>query len=458
MPLLQRPLNKDYDHREDSSGSSDSSQLTAEEKQAFNKLPRLWRKRGRFKLPKTQMRLYETITNVGSSDPPIVNDQTFQYYEDIEVTEDTFRNPGHTPKKVEPGKIVDSGGDFTHYTIKYTDYVTQNIHFILDGETISVNRAGHLWLTPPMELLHDGINVTDSIKPPEMDLDLSGIGPRLWGVLNPTKASVDLGVNIAEVKDFPRLVKGKLDSLKSVVSSVTNPKGLADWILAINFGWKPLVADIRKVIKLYWRMEARIAFLMRNGGKPLYRRTPVWPPNITTEEIFNYSGPDNQGWMLDEVPLDGDPDSMTDRFKCKCVLIKKEYEAASGIFTYHLGDIPPTPSYLRLKLTGLIFNESLLWEATPWSWLVDWFSNMGDVISNIESNLKDRVVSLYAYSQRRVVREYKFTCSNGFYEVSVTRVFDTKCRAKIDPFGLASEVSLSDLQLGILVALGITRS
>jgi hypothetical protein len=232
---------------------------------------------------------------------------------------------------------------------------------------------------------------------------------------------------------------------------------LADWFLAIQFGWKPLLSDIRKCIDLYFKLEKRIEFLMRNGGVPLHRRTPVRPPVITDEVLYEESFPDNPGWMTDVVPVGSDPDEMVDRFKCKITLHKEVTERASGVFTYHLGDIPPTPAYLRLKLLGLIADEALLWEATRWSWLVDWFSNMGDVISNIEANLRDRVVSLYAYSQRRIVREYKFTCSNGFYDASVTRVFDTKCRRKIDPFGLATEVSLSDLQLGILVALGLQR-
>jgi hypothetical protein len=458
--LLQSPLNKDYDIREDQVGGGTTGSITPAVQAALDKKPRLYHKRGRFRLPKSHQKLIEIRHELLGEffEETYREEYLNQYYETVEVTEDTIRNPRYKPKKAPKGKIVDSGGDFTHYKIEYTNVVTRNIHFILDSETLRINRAGHLWLSPPIDFESEGIKVAVSIEPPEEDLDLSGIGPRLWGILNPTKAGVDLGVNIAEIRDFPRLVKGKLDSLKSFVSSLSNPKGLADWILAINFGWKPLLADIRKCIKLYFKMEARIKFLMQNGGKPLYRRTPKWEPIVTDEVLFEYSGPDNQGWMRDEVPLDGDPDGMTDRFKCKLVLHKEVTEAASGVFTYHLGDIPPTPEYLRLKLLGLIVDESLLWEAVRWSWLVDWFSNLGDVISNVEANLKDRVVSLYAYSQRRVVREYKFTCSNGFYDVSVTRVFDTKCRRKIDPFGLAVEVGLSDLQLAILVALGITRS
>lgn len=455
--LLTSPLNKDYDDREDRVGGGPSSSSA---QSALDKKPRLWHKRGRFRLPPSHQKILEIRHDL--IDDIFVEtyreESLNQYFEKVEVTEDTISNPRYKPPKRPKGKIVDSGGDFTHYTIEYVQIVTRNIHFIIDSETVRVNRAGHLWLSPPIDFEHDGIKVSDSIKPPEDDLDLSGIGPRLWGVLNPANPAVDLGVNIAEIRDLPRLVKGKLDSLKSFISSLSNPKGLADWLLAINFGWKPLLSDIRKCIRLYFKMEARIKFLMQNGGKPLYRRTPKWEPKITDEILFEYSGPDNQGWMRDEIPFDGDPDSMVDRFKCKLVLHKEVTEAASGVFTYHLGDIPPTPAYLRLKLLGLIPDESLLWEATRWSWLVDWFSNMGDVISNIQANLRDRVVSLYAYSQRRVVREYRFTCSNGFYDVAVTRIFDTKCRRKIDPFGLAVEVSLSDLQLAILVALGITRS
>lgn len=457
--LLQSPLNKDYDKTEGKSGGGSNGGLTPSEQSALAKKPRLSRERGRFRLPASHQKLLEIRHDlVGDTFVETYREESLnQYYETCEVTEDTIRNPGYTPKKVPKGKIIDSGGDFTHYKIEYTNVVTRNIHFILESETLKVKRVGHLWLSPPLDLMHDGILVGDSILPPEEDLDLSGIGPRLWGILSPTNQGVDLGVNIAEIRDFPRLVKGKLDSLKSLVSSLSNPRGLADWVLAINFGWRPLVSDIRKTIKLFEKVEARIKFLMQNGGKPLYRRTPKWDPTVTDEEIFSYSGPDNPGWMRDEVPLDGDPDGMTDRFKCKLVLHKEVTEAASGVFTYHLGDIPPTPAYLRLKLFGLIADESLMWEATRWSWLVDWFTNVGDVISNLQANIRDRVVSLYAYSQRRVVREYTFTCSNGFYDVAVTRVFDTKCRRKIDPFGLAVEISLSDLQLAILVALGITR-
>lgn len=463
MTYATTPVNQKYDDDEaKSAAGAAGGKLSPKAQSAMDKKPRLWHKRGRFTLPPTfykELEVWRELNSSGEFIQTYENLSEYKYYEKVEVTEDTYRNPRYRPPKKDGGKkvIKDDGGDFTHYIIEYRDVTTEYLDWHLVSEVLEIDRTGQIYLEPPFDFEHDGVRVWDTIKPPEVDLDLSGIGPKLWKEMNPTKPAVGLGVNIAEVKDFPRLIKGKLDSLKSLVKSVTNPKGIADWFLAIQFGWKPLLSDIKKCINLYFKLEKRIEFLMRNGGVPLHRSTPARKPVITDEVLFEYSGPDNQGWMRDHVPIDSDPDSMVDRFKCKIVLHKEVTESASGVFTYHLGDIPPTPAYLRLKLLGLIADEALMWEATRWSWLVDWFSNMGDVISNIEANLRDRVVSLYAYSQRRIVREYKFTCSNGFYDVSVTRVFDTKCRRKIDPFGLATEVALSDLQLGILVALGLTR-
>lgn len=455
MPYVDSPINQDYEEKE---GHDSEGNLSVSPDTLANRA-RLTRSRGRFRIPDA---FQEIVTRFHAFETPVEQDiitrERNRYYEKVEVTEDTVRNPYSRLKPPPKGKIVDDGGDFTHYTIEYTDSVTKNVHQVLPGEVGDLTVSGLIWLNPPTDIEHLGIYPHDSIEPPEEDLDLSDIGPRLWGAMSPTNPTVDLGVALAEIRDLPRLVKGRLDSLKNLVATLDNPKGLADWLLAVQFGWKPLMADIRGIIKAYHRLEARIEFLMRNGGEPLHRKVPTGDPKVEESVLVDETSSENPGWMMDITPPGFDSDEMPDRFRTKLVCTTKTYEAASGVFTYHLGDIPPTPAYLRAKLLGLIFNEALLWEALSWSWLVDWFSNIGDVISNAQMAIEDRIVALYAYSQRRVVREYRYEASNGFYTVGVTRVFDTKCRRKIDPFGLAAEVGLSDLQYAILIALGLTRA
>lgn len=462
MPILYNPLNKDYSKTEGEDSDGNALELTPQEQDRMNSIPRLKRERRRFRL--TRPYEYERKLYNPAGDLIVFWDlDSYQYYEDCEQTIDTIRNPGYRPPKKRPedyGKIVDDGGEFTHTKVTFEQIVTEYVYRQYNPRDFV---KGHVWLTPP-NFTHEGIDVSTSFRAPEMDTDLSSSGPKMWRLMSPLRPGVDLGVNIAEIKDFPRLVKGRLDSLKSLISSLSNPKGLADWVLAINFGWKPLLADIRKTIKLFEKVDKRIEFIRRNGGLPLHRRTPSFKPEVSEEVLFSYSGPDDQGWLRD-IPFDtgwedppGQPGDGVSRFECELKCRTTVTEVASGVFTYYLGDLPPTSAELRLRLYGLILNESLLWEATPWSWLVDWFTNVGDVIANVQVNLRDRLVSLYAYTQRHTVREYTWTATNGYYHVKCVRVFDTKRRERIDPFGLAVEVSLSDLQLGILVALGITRS
>lgn len=464
MPILHNPINKDFSQTEGQDPDGEPLELTPQEQSVLDKKPRLKRERRRFRLSRPYE--YERKLYDPAGENIVVWDQEqYQYYEESEVTIDTIRNPGHSPPKGSVdalGKIVDDGGEFTHTKISFEKVTTE---FVNHQYRWCDFVRGHVWLTPP-SFIHDGIDVSTSIYAPEMDVDLSSSGPALWRLMSPLRPGVDLGVSVAEIRDIPRMLKhalSSLDSLKALIATLSNPKGLAEWLLAINFGWKPLLADIRKGIKTFFVVDKRIDFILRNSGLPLHRRTPPFNPEVTEEVLFSYSGPDDQGWLRD-IPFPsgwedppGQPGDGQTRFECKLTCRKTVTEVGSGVFVYYLGDLPPTRAELRLRLYGLIANESLLWEATPWSWLIDWFTNVGDIIANIQASSRDRLVSLYAYAQRHTVREYTWTATNGYYNVKCVRVFDTKRRERIDPFGLAAEVGLTDLQLGILVALGITR-
>ncbi len=465
MPILYNTLNRDYSQTEGQDPEGNALELTLDEQKLLDSKPRLKRERRRFRLT----RPFDYERKIYSADETEIifwDLDSYQYYEDCETTIDTIRNPRYVvPSGTKPNEDLfkDDGGEFTHCKISFTGSVTEFVYHIYNPWDFV---KGHVWLTPP-SFMHDGIDVSTAIMCPEMDTDLSSSGPAMWRLMSPLRPGVDLGVDLAEIREIPRMLHHAvttLDSIKAVISTLSNPKGFAQWVLAINFGWKPLISDIKKAVNTFKKLDARIDFILRNGGVPLHRRTPPFAPEVTEEVLFEYSGPDDLGWMRD-IPFPsgwddppGQPGDGQTRFELKLVCRKTVTNVASGLFTYYLGDLPPTKPELRLRLLGLIANESLMWEALNWSWLIDWFSNVGDVIANIQGRLRDRLVSFYAYNQRHTVREYKWTATNGYYHVSCTRVFDTKRREKIDPFGLATEVSLTDLQLGILLALGLTRA
>jgi hypothetical protein len=160
-----------------------------------------------------------------------------------------------------------------------------------------------------------------------------------------------------------------------------------------------------------------------------------------------------------------------------------------GVFTYALPS--STDSWRKAlgfgsdadRLFGLALTPDILWELTPWSWAVDWFSNAGQVINNVTNFGLAGLVMRYGYimeeSIERVVAEgrlpdyvsAKFSskpngseptwilskgASPGTYRIGTESV--RKVRSPASPFGFSiGWQDLSPTQLAITAALGITR-
>jgi len=121
---------------------------------------------------------------------------------------------------------------------------------------------------------------------------------------------------------------------------------------------------------------------------------------------------------------------------------------------------------------GLVDDPRLLWDLTPFSWLVDWFSTMGDSIANANTYapISGKYTVDYAYltTQRVFSSEGHLLNLRGTQtpqtSVNVTRgsaftTSKTRWRSRATPFGFGTQLaSLNATQYGILVALGLARS
>jgi hypothetical protein len=123
-----------------------------------------------------------------------------------------------------------------------------------------------------------------------------------------------------------------------------------------------------------------------------------------------------------------------------------------------------------IDLLGLEITPALVWELTPWSWLIDYFTNIGKVIENLSNLGLSNTILNYAYTTYR--RETLHTVSvdprymtssypgssfkgNGW---NFTMTSDSKVRIAASPFGFGiAGDSLSANQLAILTALGLAR-
>lgn len=117
-------------------------------------------------------------------------------------------------------------------------------------------------------------------------------------------------------------------------------------------------------------------------------------------------------------------------------------------------------------LFGLRINPQLLWELAPWSWLVDWKTNVGDVMTNLSAFSRDQLVLRWGYvmATETITDTHSVRCGlRGYEGRTLSESFTTvvKKRVKATPYGFGLDPDWKDFsvrQLAILGALGVTRA
>jgi len=117
------------------------------------------------------------------------------------------------------------------------------------------------------------------------------------------------------------------------------------------------------------------------------------------------------------------------------------------------------------KLTGLSLDPDTLWNLAPWSWAVDWFSNTGDVISNLTDRGLYGLVMRYGYVMEHTITTDTYTLvqpssptAKKMLGSPLRVITETKQRRGANPYGFGvSWDGLSPFQGSILAALGISR-
>jgi hypothetical protein len=261
--------------------------------------------------------------------------------------------------------------------------------------------------------------------------------------------------------------KPRADVIKRTARRETRKS--ADEFLNYQFGWLPIVSDVRDFVSTFYHMHKLLQQYVRDNGN-VVRRRYSFPPEqsyvdttLTTSPAV--SGPDGYGGYFNStVP--------------GCSVVRSRQTTVnrwfSGAFVYHL----PQTFFARMyapfaadfqsksHLFGLELTPDVLWELTPWSWAVDWFSNVGDVIHNANAWANNGLVMKYGYiMEHSIVRDtYTWSGPSRVYggqnliPPPYTMVTETKVRRKANPFGFGLTMgNLSFLQKSILAAVGLTH-
>jgi hypothetical protein len=280
-------------------------------------------------------------------------------------------------------------------------------------------------------------------------------GPTAWNRFKPAQPDVSISVFVAELRDLPGLIFKKLDSFRS----------LGNNYLAYQFGWRPFLSDLRKWYKSIVDVDARIAQLKRDNGQYIKRGGTLFSNVDQSEDSFDattnyiYGVPFKDGTITDRITT-SERCWFSARFKYYIPGLNSSFGTARAI--QELWDLKITPEQV--------------YQLIPFSWLLDWFTNVGDLISNLMSHCDDNLTAKYAYvmfeRERKIKRSARirhevitgtstypdFIRQSNYSTPSCTQVISSKARCSASPFGFnCSFGDLTGYQTSILAALGISR-
>lgn len=213
--------------------------------------------------------------------------------------------------------------------------------------------------------------------------------PMYKGV-NPQHRNYSLVRNLIELRDIPRSVSQLRQTVRDLAkfepflpynlrSIVYNTKAVVkdipnEW-LSFHFGWRQLQNDLSGLLSSPAKIARQINFLMKRSGKATtYRskRTDVSADSVASG--FTY-----------DVTIDDANAKTSSR-----IIREHEYRMViNSTFTFPPVDLPRFRENMFSQKLGAYARATDIYNLVPWTWLVDWFTGLGNYIEIIDEVNRD---------------------------------------------------------------------
>lgn len=235
-------------------------------------------------------------------------------------------------------------------------------------------------------------NACNSVSLSTATVQWSSLAATALDTMLPTFAAGNSYLNyLYEFKDFKKIMQGftlefgkKLDSMALLVGFKRSDKPLkklSSAYLMYSFGWGPLYRDILRFVETLSGFCARFDELLRREGSP---QQSYWGTTIagtaTNENISfldNGDGPLG-GWvgpflgeyctLVSTLPSTGMRYSATVRYRYR---MPDDIRSNVGVLK------------AALDTLGVSRNPAILWNAIPFSFIVDWFFNVSGTLNRM---------------------------------------------------------------------------
>lgn len=393
----------------------------------------------------------ESVTSYRSGE--LYDDDPYDYLSGKDLRRSYLRDGARTQ-----ASNFDTGHEFT---------VSKNIRTNAVRHTLRYpgGSAGDYVYRGPLELSWPF--ATPWIDPSEYMPNLTKVGAAFIGNTIPTRPVGALTAFLGELREgLPRLVGAALAKQRTV-------KSAGGEYLNVAFGWKPLAADIQKLCRSVMRGNALVRQLERDSGRNVRRRREgPWESESRDLGTFNMNvfipqfnvapyDVTNQYLLAPrQIPV-----SVFDNVR------QRSWFAGAYTYHWHTGDnlLGKLDGYEKQAnhLLGTRLTPDVIWQLTPWSWLFDWFANLGTVLRNAEAFTEDSLVLRYGYLMHEIhATRYLVsrpvptnTWEGHSAPILITYESVIKKRVRATPYGFGLDVrNFSPSKWAILGALGMTRS
>nr|UJQ85875.1 MAG: hypothetical protein 1 [Leviviridae sp.] len=336
--------------------------------------------------------------------------------------------------------------------------------------------SGRYWAldTPPgvWGLLQGMKNLEDAYK------DCAELGAEAWASMKPASPDFSAAQELYELRDWPQFAKGQCADFLFNIRKEKKGRRTYDslshtgkWYLALQFGWLPILRSIENGYDTFLKRKAIFDQLLRDEGRWKYRSRSLKSHDVNTSTSSTASYPTMFGHPsmrpthVSQCYAGGASDHVVDTFSSRAWCV--------GKFKYFLPAGPRDRNWesrIMRRIFGLRVTPEQVYNIIPWSWLFDYYTDLGHFMSAVSGGVEERLICDYAYVMQHTRASRTLTRTQMMYgdataspeiipATAVTTVVqETKTRAKatVLGFGLAKG-DLSPFQWSILGALGLSR-
>jgi len=172
---------------------------------------------------------------------------------------------------------------------------------------------------------------------------------------NPSRPNIDVPVEAFQLAEIVSLIKFRGAGVIRQAASAN---------LEVQFGLKPVLEDLDTLLVLQHLIDVRTQEISRLRSNRGLRRTIGIGSYSANERILLFI--QSQNLLLRE------------EFEVSTTETVRVHTRWMPDDISHLAADPALRALATLAVTGATIDSSSVWEAIPWSWLIDYFSNVGD--------------------------------------------------------------------------------